>query len=214
VFANQPIRADTVVTLYPGIYTPPLPSIGTVTGDDSTFVHYLADRVTPSGRLPENNAYLLNLTTVGGGYLDGLTTMGNNTLLPEQPTSLFTSSSSPLSSLLMACGHLINHNASHPNIQVVAFVWNDVLPHNSTCQIPNQRRCDGSPWYYDGRDERVVYFPTPPSSANNQGESRPTELVCGAAMVTTKDIEINQELLLDYGLHAPYPRWANDWYAK
>ena len=215
VFASQPIPMDTLVTLYPGIYTPPLPAF-TAGTDDEYLYYYLADRTTPSGLAPEVNPYILNLTAVGGGYLDGLITTGD-TATARTTTTTVEPTTDPTA--MPCCGHLINHDSSKPNINVVSFVWNDVLQLESndddenrwnTELIPNRRRSDGSPWYYDGREERVVHFASQPPSSTLR---TPHEgIVCGAAMVSIKDIETHQELLLDYGLHPPYPSWARDWY--
>ena len=211
VFAGQPIPVNTLVTLYPGIYTPPLPAF--VAGmDDDNMYHYLADRVTPSGLEPDMNPYILNLTAVGGGYLDGFATTGNTPTVETITATSIEPTSTDSSAL--PCGHLINHDSSQSNVEVVSFVWNDVLQLESanddncwdTNLIPNQRRRDGSPWYYDGRQERVVHFAYPHEA------SRPTEIACGAAMVSIKNINTDEELLLDYGLHPPYPVWARDWY--
>ena len=69
-----------------------------------------------------------------------------------------------------------------------------------------QMICTGSPWYYDGIEEKVVRF----SSSAASGTQSST--CCGAALILTSSVAKGDELLLDYGLREPLPKWARDWY--
>jgi hypothetical protein len=148
---------------------------------------YLGCSTTPSGVTADENAYILNLITTSG-YLDGLA------LNDEQGYRLDENPS--------ACGHLINHSSKEPNVKVLSFPWNGIVPRpriRTHHLIPNVSRFDGAARFVLN-DEIVLY--------NGQ------EPTCGAVFFATKDIEQDEELFLDYGLHEPYPRWAQKWYEK
>jgi hypothetical protein len=214
VFASTNIEPNHVVALYPGIYTPPHPHLflkNSISDDyfysDEELVLLTSNTtgsfVSPSGRDVEQNAYILNLSMIGG-YLDGacLTGVKNRRPLDINPS---------------ACGHLINHSATLANVEFQCFRWSDIVPefdddidydsHELMYDLPNERRQDGSPWYIDG--DRLVRFP-------NADETIPRNLhaVGGAAFVTTRRIAVGEELLLNYRLRKPYPGWAKDWYVS
>lgn len=206
---------STVMCLYPGIYTPGIPS-----GYLSHEVEYLANKSPPSnyGSDITNNAYIMNLNSFGG-YIDGCALKSqyndtNNALLDSNPS---------------ACGHLVNHDTLKNNVKILSFAWDEVLKErsrhddaeialentkeNAYYSIPNERRADGTPWYYDSTMNKLVSF-----TKSNQSQKHclyhPMEnkLVCGAALILTKSVCKGEELLLDYGLNKPYPAWAKDWY--
>lgn len=198
-----------VLCLYPGIYTPPLPLVstgimGSQEDNNELMDAYLAKHMPPSQVPLEENAYILNLETVGG-YLDGcaLHSVGKSSRLDASPS---------------ACGHLVNHYRStgdKPNVKVISFRWNDVLGQEfddemTISDLPNDMRCDGSPWYFDIITQDVVYFP--------RWEEEQTRvlhpLVAGAAIVSINDrLRDGQELFLDYQLRSDdLPKWAIDWY--
>lgn len=264
--------------LYPGVYTPGLPSHVRMAADASADPVYLAGVRPPSfysghsvgggkagsnvesknngesddkyedknwgqsvegGLEMEDNAYVMNLQDCGG-YIDGCALVDRHGARLEVNPS--------------ACGHLVNHDSAVSNTAVVSFHWShvfagiDAVPQNgvavqdgdasmekSMLQLeesnmeesdefhspPNELRMDGSPWYFDGVEQRIVNFPTmmgdskSNSMANHSEEGAhdaPRQFLCGAALIVTKPIAKGEELLLDYKLRAPYPRWAMEWY--
>ena len=200
-----------VLCLYPGIYTPPLPlAAGMLSSlEDSNEVMdlYLAKKLPPSGIDFQENAYVLNLGSPVGGYLDGC--------------ALETSTGRPLNGSPSACGHLVNHfgnakSTQQPNVQVVPFFWKDILPSESHLMdlLPNTMRCDGSPWYFEAMEQRIIYFPE--EVDNRQTLLDP--LLAGAAIVASRGdgslpLHPDQELLLDYQLQPDaLPKWAVGWY--
>lgn len=186
VFATENVPKDSVVCLYPGIYTPPLPAHASI--DDGS--HYVGNITAPSGGPISHNAYILNLQAVGG-FLDGNALVGNDGRVLDRDS--------------ISCGHLVNHRStSGANVRVLSFRW-DSLPTLDASIIPNDTRCDGAPWYLDGNSGQMVRFDR--SSTNNQ-----RDLLCGAALYTCRPVRTGEELYLDYGLKPPYPPWAKDWY--
>jgi len=188
-----------VVCLYPGIYTPPIPNYAL------RHTEYLANVIPPSfytHRLQmDENAYVLNLQS-SGGYIDGcaLESQFNKT------TKLDTNPS--------ACGHLVNHDAVHYNTEVFDFCWSDIMgfqngsgEEDDLYILPNEIRTDGSPWYYDKIHEDIVRFPK--QSIETSGIKSH-----GAALLVTKPLDEGDELLLDYKLSEPYPKWAEEWYNR
>lgn len=217
VFALTNIEPNHVVALYPGIYTPPHPQLfmNMSISDD----YYHADEellllttsntnlVSPSGMHVEQNAYILNLSMIGG-YLDGACLTGVQNRRRRRPLDMNPS----------ACGQLINHSASYANVEFQSFRWSDIVPdfddHDSNhdtnelmYDLPNERRQDGSPWYMEG--DRMVRFPNADETIQ-----RNLHAVGGAAFVTTRRIVGGEELLLNYRLRKPYPKWAKDWYVS
>jgi hypothetical protein len=201
-----------VLCLYPGIYTPPLPpplfaGILSCHEDNNEIMEtYLAKRIPPSQVDLEDNAYILNLETIGG-YLDGL--------------ALHSASGRSLDSSPSACGHLINHyrpSQNKPNVAIVPFLWNEVLQPAGTGdfdagvmdRLPNAMRCDGSPWYLDTITETIIHFPKEEGETTNAIHP----FLAGAAVISMDhDLSDGQELFLDYGLRMDkLPRWAKDWY--
>mmetsp|Transcript_31064 Transcript_31064/g.62662 ORF Transcript_31064/g.62662 Transcript_31064/m.62662 type:complete len:200 (-) Transcript_31064:59-658(-) len=183
-------------------YTPDVPPYGT---------QYLANQVPPSfqlgkGHSMHENAYIMNLQSCGG-YIDGWSIKSQY-------------DGERLDANHSACGHLINHHARRQNTVVYSFSWNEVLEHNNQMignnmirgvdedhfPLPNEMRSDGSPWYYDEIEGEIKCFPTrdePPP---------PTNQLCGAALILTSPVSKGDELLLDYCLQEPLPKWAKDWY--
>lgn len=135
-----------------------------------------------------------------GGYIDGNVTA--DLPQPDNPS---------------AVGHLVNHPfaGGFANVFVLPFMWKDVLGPaiNSTevYPIPNKRRSDGSPWYFDATAEEIVRFPRDADHYDGDRASHPP--VAGAALCSSRELACGDELLLDYGLKGPpYPAWANGWY--
>lgn len=200
-----------VMCLYPGIYTPGLP-LAACCADDAA--EYLANQSPPSnvGSSIDNNAYIMNVTLMGG-YIDGcaLTSQYNN----NKDNMLDTNPS--------ACGHLINHDSVRKNVDVVAFAWDEIITKERRVDdnvilnnhlndesyyypIPNELRADATPWYYDTLLHKIISFPSKEDTPLSHS------LLCGAAIVLTAPISQGEELLLDYGLKKPYPVWAKEWY--
>lgn len=183
IFSTRTIEKNTATCLYPGIYTPGFP-IHVSPTDDAI---YMGNEVTPSGIPPEKNAYILNIRLPHGGYIDGAA-------LEDLPSGV---AENPLYS-----GHLINHSSLKANQAMLPFVWGPILDQESLqhtrFDLPNKRRCDGSPWY--SLDGKLHCF-----------DSRMGP-VCGGVFVSTKRVEEGEELLFNYGLHPPLPEWAKPWY--
>jgi len=109
-----------------------------------------------------------------------------------------------------------------------ARVWNDVTESASSGRrkihyededyfsLPNELRADGSPWYYDDRLQQVIYFNNQQkeeqTSQQSQSQTQPPMRLCGAALMLVKPISRGEELLLNYGLKDPLPKWAEGWY--
>ena len=203
--ASDYLPSGTVLCLYRGVYTPPLPPHASfdVDATQESASCYLGNRVAPNGQTIEENAYILNLQDVGG-YIDGSESVGS--------TEHYDNDDDPF-----VCAHLVNHHANCNNVTVVSFRWDDVLrltkgvdsdnchktgmQQQHPCALPNKTRTnDDSAWYLDGQTGTIVTF------------RDCTAPVCGAAFVARHDLEQGQELYLDYGLHPPYPTWAKDWY--
>ena len=202
--------------LYPGIYTPGIPS-----GYLSHEVEYFANKSPPSnyGSDITDNAYIMNLNSCGG-YIDGCALKSqyndtDNTVLDSNPS---------------ACGHLVNHATLKNNVKILSFAWDEVLKEGSSyddaetaleCNeeneyylIPNEMRADGTPWYYDSAMNKLVSFTKSSQSQRHLCLHHPmkNKLVCGAALILTKSVCKGEELLLNYGLNKPYPAWAKEWY--
>mmetsp|Transcript_5653 Transcript_5653/g.7224 ORF Transcript_5653/g.7224 Transcript_5653/m.7224 type:complete len:156 (+) Transcript_5653:1-468(+) len=74
---------------------------------------------------------------------------------------------------ISAYGQRINHPPpmQQPNVDVVSFMWEDVLKHNNSFNrsthgdkntffpLPNRVRNDGSPWYLEPWTGEIVSFP-------------------------------------------------------
>jgi hypothetical protein len=185
VFAVKSVGAGEILCLYAGIHTPALPP-----GANDSLV-YLGNNMAPSGVVPDENAYILNLQHVGGGYLDGLALTTEERRLDENPS---------------ACGHCVNHSLSQANVQVNSFAWSDVLNEDKhefdqehLYPLPNIVRADGSPRYLDTGADTIV-------KCGGVGPN------AGAAFCAKDNIEAGDELLLNYGLLSPLPSWAADWY--
>lgn len=185
VFTTMPISQGTPVCLYPGIFSPGLPLGGVFPDDDNNTV-FLGSTSLPSGvDPPESNAYIMNLRDVGG-YIDGLATAG---LVDDNNPH--------------AVAHLVNHSSQVPSVKVVSFWWHEIL--HKTCNedkeslynIPNKRRCDGTPWFFH-HNEMKYHQETSPCA--------------GAVFCALRDLAENEEIFLDYGLQEPLPQWAEAWY--
>ena len=202
--------------LYPGIYTPGIPS-----GYLSHEVEYFANKSLPSnyGSDITDNAYIMNLNSCGG-YIDGCALKSqyndtDNTVLDSNPS---------------ACGHLVNHATLKNNVKILSFAWDEVLKEGSSyddaetaleCNkeneyylIPNEMRADGTPWYYDSAMNKLVSFTKSSQSQRHLCLHHPmkNKLVCGAALILTRSVYEGEELVLNYGLTKPYPAWAKEWY--
>ena len=190
VFASSKIHYGTILCFYAGIYTPSLPLHSSV--EDI----FLANITSPSGSLMDENAYILNLQQPFGGFIDG-DALEVSYRMDENPS---------------ACGHLINHSSQHANMDVINFRWDVVLsgmaPGNEHAfyRLPNVARCDGSAWYFDSLMNKVVYFDDVQNSRNESSLS-------GSVIYATRELNPGDELLLNYRLKFPYPKWAKHWYS-
>jgi hypothetical protein len=204
------------------VYDPDNPN-----GDD---VEFLGHNITPSGISIEQNAYILNIQTPDGGYIDGMAldmidgqhvsireyTLSHTSFHAQRKTRFDTNPS--------CCGHLINHSKIYQNVQIYPFLWTDVLipiqnnvgyninkkivyHKKDISSLPNTMRQDGAPRYMFNGD--VIRY-----ASINDTISR-VERVYGAVIYATMNLEPNQELLMDYGLsQSPLPKWAASWYNK
>lgn len=117
VFSQHSAKPGTVLCLYPGVHTPALPT----TVDDDSFL-YLANQITPSGSPPCENAYILNLHSIGGGYLDGAALRVGNRILDANPN---------------ACAHFVNHSVKRANVNVLSLLGRTSLHHTSRHRSTN-----------------------------------------------------------------------------
>ena len=195
---------------------------------DGDEIEFLGHNSTPSGIPIEKNAYILNIQTVAGGYIDGMALEVNEGRhIPIREYSYSNKLYHPqvkgrLDSNPSCCGHMINHSIRHQNVQILPFLWSDVIePVYHNCEyindlapvhikktlssLPNLMRQDGAPRYLFNGD--VIHYATREaykmSCINN---------VHGAVIYSTKHIGPDQELFLDYKLKKPLPLWAASWY--
>jgi hypothetical protein len=191
-------------------------------------IEFLGHNSTPSGETMGDNAYILNIHTGAGGYIDGMAlTLIEGRHIPIREYSYCHKQYHPqlktrLDSNPSCCGHMINHSIKYQNVQVLSFLWSDVLEpkyenrgyakklpptytKKALASIPNMMRQDGAPRYlFDGD---VIYYPTVADTVSR------IDNVCGAVLYATKHIGPDQELFLDYQLKSPLPKWAASWYA-
>jgi hypothetical protein len=184
--------------------------------DDS--LDFVGHHTTPSGVSTDQNAYILNIHSPGGGYIDGmaLTICKNQSIQigeAKQESKSPTTTKRCLDDNPSCCAHLINHSKNLCNVHIISFSWSDVLSSISNADykesffdLPNVSRLDGSPRYILNSD--IVYYmkKCKGSTASN------LDSVCGAVACATRSIEQNNELFLDYGLQVPLPSWAVHWY--
>jgi hypothetical protein len=201
VFVARAVPVSTPLCLYPGIYTPGLPLHVTRDVDD---VVYLANELLPPSGIPyDDNAYILNVTEIGG-YIDGLALENKFTLERGEPKTRV------LDENPSACAHKINHSSRFVNTDIVPFYWTDVFEGaddddmQNSFHIPNSIRSDGAPWYFDGVDNKLHHF-------ISNDIDRCVSL-CGVVVVSTENLATGDELLLNYKLKLPVPPWACDWY--
>lgn len=189
VFSTKNIEKFSPLCFYPGIYTPPLPTRN-IGHEGTNALIYLANKV-----VTENNAYVINLNDVGGS-IDA-----NNLIWDPQSDRC-----NP-----HAVGHFVNHGRQ-PNVNVISFHWNELLTRQNNFvsdpsryhRIPNELRCDGSPWYFDTTSEEVIYL--------KRYEGHHEISIGGAVLYANTEIPEGSELFLDYMLQKPYPAWAREWY--
>lgn len=174
---------------------------------------YLADAQPPSEGELEENAYILNLSSAAGGYIDGAALDGMDR---------WSLSERNLADNPSACGNTVNHSSDTPNVEMVSFQWLEVFEDDSSTDddkellpLPNELRADGSPWYLDGFTGEIVPFPSPADVRRDFDKRSSTSvdpLLFGAAFCSQQDLEEGTEILLDYKLKRPYPSWAQEWY--
>jgi hypothetical protein len=190
-------------------------------------IEYLGHYSTPSGITMEQNAYILNIQTPSGGYIDGLalhTIDGIPISVCDYSythTSYHAKQKARFDRNPSCCGHLINHSIRYQNVDVLPFAWSDVvLPLRSNtgyinkrpqytkralASIPNAMRQDGEPRYMFNGD--IIRYA---SSADTVSR---IQRVHGAVIYATKHIGPDQELFLHYKLQQhPLPEWAATWY--
>ena len=84
-----------------------------------------------------------------GGYIDGCAF-----------TSQYDTTDDSLDINPSAVGHLVNHDSTESNVDVISFAWDDILSderqdtsitrtNEDYFAIPNELRADCSPWYFD-----------------------------------------------------------------
>ena len=190
-------------------------------------VEFLGHYSTPSGIQMEKNAYILNIQTTAGGYIDGMAleiiegrhvpireySYSHKLYHPQLKTRMDINPS--------CCGHMINHSVRRQNVQILPFLWSDVIEpvhnyrgytHNlapvytkkTLSSLPNMMRQDGAPRYLFNGD--VVHYATIADKISR------IKKVHGAVIYATKHIGPDQELFLDYKLKKPLPIWASSWY--
>jgi hypothetical protein len=146
---------------------------------------YLGRESLPSQVDPSENDKIVNLQGTTGGYIDGHELVTNN--LTQNP---------------LACAHLVNHSRIVNNVEIKSFWWHNVMDRHIDPTyfylLPNRRRSDGCPWF--SHNNEIVTFDC---------EETPC---AGAVFAATRDIEVGEEILLDYGLKDPLPSWAQEWY--
>ena len=190
-------------------------------------IEFLGHNSTPSGIPLEENAYIMNVHAGAGGYIDGKALyIIEGRHVPFREYSYCHKLYHPqvktrLDSNPSCCGHMINHSKRHQNVEVLPFLWSDVLEpiqnyrgyihglkpsytKKALASLPNMMRQDGAPRYlFDGD---VMYYPT------GADELSRIDNVCGVVMYASKHIGPDQELFLDYKLKSPFPKWAASWY--
>jgi hypothetical protein len=192
-------------------------------------IEFLGHHSTPSGLSPQDNAYIMNVHTETGGYIDGMALeiiKGRHVPIREYSYShklYHPQLKTRLDSNPSCCGHMINHSIRHQNVQVLSFLWSDVLlpiydnrGYNHKLQpaytkkalaaIPNMMRQDSAPRYLFNGD--VIYYATVEDDISR------IDRVCGVVIYAAKHIGPDQELFLDYKLKSPLPKWAASWYAN
>jgi hypothetical protein len=134
LFAKAAIPKGSVVTLYPGIYYPPLPTWLVSLPDGN-----IAVDLRPQNDQPDfSSVYKINC--VKGGFIEAKDYISSN----------------------IALAHLINHppKGKRPNVITYEFFWEDFA---KEMKFPNQNLLDriscireGVPWYVDPNSEEIV----------------------------------------------------------
>ena len=189
-------------------------------GDD---LEFLGHKSTPSGIPIEENAYILNIQTAAGGYIDGMALevlKGRDNLMNESLHESSTRKKQRLDSNPSYCGHLVNHSMMHQNVQILPFLWSDVVgignihecndnvepsySEETLSSIPNVIRQDGAPRCLFNGD--IIHYATIDDNISH------IDKVYGAVIYASQNIGPDQELYLDYKLNPPLPLWAKPWY--
>jgi hypothetical protein len=184
-------------------------------------IEFLGHIITPSGIPADNNAYILNLQTPTGGYIDGMALAIMDGISKTVHVSKSTNDCAYTPRTIRSLdenpscrAHLVNHSKARSNVEIIPFSWVDVAPsmddildHQSMFDLPNVIRQDGAPRYF--LNSEIVYYATTTDTATSSSR---IGNVCGAVLCATKDIEQDRELFLDYGLELPLPPWAAHWY--
>lgn len=139
VFATTPIRRNTPVVLYPGIYYPPPPlfAVAAASGEPA---------VNIGVSLLHNTSYLIHCGTTGGD-IDASTCL-------EQLCH-------PL-----AIAHFVNHPPSSiaPNVEKIEFFWSDLHKHTNTDlqsyhhAVIKINRIDTGPWFFNPNTGEVENY--------------------------------------------------------
>ena len=212
------IKKDEVLSLYPGMYVPPLTFSGSGYDHEDSFV--LLKR-------PTNDAtYVIN--SLYGGYINAINEAKYN-YINEENTDRNRND--------IALGHLINHaSGKKPNVEAFHFAWKDVLQlliyekqekeqeqgnehkdyhceykENYFKKIYNINYLPKGEWYFDTQSNNTVHFP---DRKNQPGEY--LHRLKGIALVSIRDIVVDEELLLDYDLRINHSNSSNnnnlEWY--
>jgi hypothetical protein len=231
VFAATRIPNQTAFCLYPGVYTPGLPlhTVGTssiaAAHDGSAAVVYLGKSSPPSLVEFDINAYILNVQSPSGGYLDGLALEYTAATADDEDNNDETMIRR-LDENPNACGHCINHSSTRANAEAVSIDWTDIMSvgreaqneessiskdENDQCYylIPNIVRADKSPWYaVIGEEHQHIDIGKDAGIVRFTGNGK----CCGAVFCATRDIDPEEEILFNYALFPPLPSWARGWY--
>lgn len=171
-------------------------------------------------RFQDFNSYILNIPDpptgrVGpvSGYIDGMALEVVDVLLRDFHNAAYDERvTQRLDENPSACGHFVNHSslAANANVRVVPFAWEDIVPNfqfgdEATFDLPNIARKDGAPHFMYSHGSVMIFYDTGGLSFSVKG-------VGGAALCAMEDLDEGQELLRDYDLEEPMPRWAADWY--
>lgn len=173
-------------------------------------VEFMGHMVTPSGVDQNKNAYILNVHTQMGGYIDALALDVSVNRSRADDDDELTPRRRRLDENPSACAHLVNHSSRKANVRVVPFIWVDVLPDYKSgdddfFDLPNIVRTDGAPRFFQVHGSEMIFY--------EKGEPSFSVLnVCGAVFCASTDISAGDELLLNYGLRKPLPSWAAQWY--
>jgi hypothetical protein len=195
------LPADKIVTLYPGMYFPPLPMV--LLADDAPLVEL---QPPPTAAVGSGGDYLINSAV--GGFLDE----------PVEVTQAMQGGE-----VLLWCGHRVQHppKGTAPNVDLIHFMWWDVLAGGhgdagwreaAAGAVLRGSRLYSGRWFIDHRHalsegkSREVLLP-----ALRDGRGVYWRRKAGIAIATTRALEEGEELFLDYE-YGPKKAATLPWY--